>query len=183
MIDLVSERVGGRVVECNDEFFADASNLIKPAAPVWKEDTYTDRGKWMDGWETRRRREPGYDWCVLSLGIPGLIRRVSVDTSYFTGNYPEEFSLDASGGGEVWSEVIPKTALQGDSVGVFDVAYSHRVTRIRLNIYPDGGIARLRVEGVPVRSHRPGGGRDRRAMARRLRLPLLVTIQSVVAHR
>ncbi|HZD22504.1 MAG TPA: allantoicase [Acidimicrobiia bacterium] len=150
MIDLVSERVGGRVVECNDEFFADASNLIKPAAPVWKEDTYTDRGKWMDGWETRRRREPGYDWCVLSLGIPGLIRRVSVDTSYFTGNYPEEFSLDASGGGEVWSEVIPKTALQGDSVGVFDVAYPHRVTRIRLNIYPDGGIARLRVEGVPV---------------------------------
>ena len=152
MIDLISERVGGEVVECNDEFFAEAVNLIKAEEPVWKEDLYTDRGKWMDGWETRRRREPGHDWCVVSLGIPGLIERVAVDTSHFTGNYPEEFSLDASPGNDVWSELIPRTTLEGDANATFEVESPHRVAAVRLNIYPDGGVARLRVEGKPIPS-------------------------------
>lgn len=150
MIDLLSERVGGRIVECNDEFFAEAVNLISADPPVWKEDLYTDRGKWMDGWETRRRREPGHDWCVLDLGIAGQIRRVEVDTSHFTGNYPEQFSLDVSAGPEIWHEVIPPTSLSGDNVATFDVDFPHRVIRVRLNIYPDGGVARLRVEGDPI---------------------------------
>lgn len=150
MIDLLSERVGGEVVECNDEFFAEAANLIKTSEPVWKEDLYTDRGKWMDGWETRRRREPGHDWCVLSLGIPGLIRKVTIDTAHFTGNYPEEFSIDASPGNDVWSEVIPKTGLKGDSKAYFEIDHPHRVVAVRLNIYPDGGVARLRLEGEPI---------------------------------
>jgi allantoicase len=150
MNDLLSERVGGRVVECNDEFFAPAGNLIADTAPVWKEGEYTDRGKWMDGWETRRRREPGHDWCVLALGIPGQVSRVTVDTSHFTGNYPEHFSLDASPGGDVWAEMIPKTPLQGDSRLTLDVEFPHRVVVVRLNIFPDGGVARLRVEGEPI---------------------------------
>lgn len=150
MIDLISERVGGQIVECNDEFFAEAANLIMASSPVWKEDEYTERGKWMDGWETRRRREPGHDWCIVSLGIPGLIRQVTLDTAFFTGNYPEEFSLEASPGDDVWREVIPTTPLEGDTSATFDVDYPHRVVAIRLNIYPDGGVARLRVEGVPV---------------------------------
>lgn len=156
MIDLISELVGGRTVDCNDEFFAEAANLIKTVDPVWKEGEYTDRGKWMDGWETRRRRDPGHDWVVIRLGIPGLVRRVTVDTSYFTGNYPEEFSLDASPEvevgqyGETWSEVIPRTALTGDSTATFDVDFGHRVVMVRLNIYPDGGVARLRVEGEAI---------------------------------
>ncbi|HEX6220652.1 MAG TPA: allantoicase [Acidimicrobiia bacterium] len=152
MIDLISELVGGEVVECNDEFFAEAATLIKTEDPVWKADLYTDRGKWMDGWETRRRREPGHDWCVLSLGIPGVVERVTVDTSHFTGNYPEEFSLDASPGDDVWSEVIPKTGLEGDSTVSFELDYPHRVVAVRLNIYPDGGVARLRIEGEPIPS-------------------------------
>lgn len=159
MMDLVSEAVGGRIVECNDEFFAEAVNLIKRLDPVWREGEYTDRGKWMDGWETRRRREPGNDWCVIALGVPGRIRRVTMDTSFFTGNFPEEFSLDACGVGaddhlteSVWAEIIPRTHLRGDSIAAFEVADPHRVTHLRLNIYPDGGVARLRVEGDPIPS-------------------------------
>lgn len=153
MIDLVSERVGGTVLACNDEFFAEASNLISFDSPVAR-DEYTDRGKWMDGWETRRRREPGHDWCVLSLGIPGRIRRVTIDTSHFTGNYPEEFSIEGAGEGVVeeanWVELIPRSRLQGNTVAVFDVPDERRVELVRLNIFPDGGVARLRIEGDPI---------------------------------
>lgn len=150
MIDLLSERVGGRVLSCNDEFFAEASNLIANSDPVWREGEYTDRGKWMDGWETRRRREPGHDWCELALGVPGRIERVTVDTSHFTGNYPEFFSLEASPGRQVWSEVIPKTVLSGDTSADFDVDFPRRVSEVRFNIFPDGGVARLRIEGHPI---------------------------------
>jgi allantoicase len=153
MIDLISERAGGTIVECNDEFFAPAANLIKAAAPVANEE-YTDRGKWMDGWETRRRREPGHDWVIVRLGIPGRIRKVTVDTSYFTGNFPEQFSLDGSGIGDPeaaeWEELIPRSDLQGSSMVEFEVADQHRVELVRFNIYPDGGVARLRVEGEAI---------------------------------
>lgn len=158
-MDLISEAAGGRIVDCNDEFFAEAANLIKSADPVWRDGEYTDRGKWMDGWETRRRRDAGHDWCVIALGVPGRIGSVTMDTSFFTGNFPEEFSLDACGVGaddrvteSVWSEVIPRTRLQGDSIAAFEVTDPHRVTHVRLNIYPDGGVARLRVEGDPIPS-------------------------------
>ncbi|HYA94997.1 MAG TPA: hypothetical protein VEC95_01880, partial [Terriglobales bacterium] len=84
-IDLASERVGGRVLSANDEFFAPKENLLHPCDPAWIEDKYTDRGKWMDGWETRRRRTPGFDWCIVQLGIPGILHGLIVDTSYFKG--------------------------------------------------------------------------------------------------
>jgi allantoicase len=159
MMDLISTAVGGRVLACNDEFFAEAANLIQSGDPVWREGEYTDRGKWMDGWETRRRRQPGHDWCVLALGIPGRVRRVVIDTSFFTGNYPERFSLEACGPGSderietaSWEEIIPATPLSGDARTVLAVDDPHRVTHLRLNIYPDGGVARLRVEGDPIPS-------------------------------
>jgi len=79
LIDLVSERVGGQAPAANDEFFAPKENLLKPGKPVFIEDKYTDRGKWMDGWETRRRRTPGHDWCILKLGLPGVLRGVVVE--------------------------------------------------------------------------------------------------------
>jgi len=155
--DLISAAVGGRVVAVNDEFFAEAVSLLNPAGPVWKEGEYTDRGKWMDGWETRRRREPGHDWCVIALGIPGRVKTVRMDTSYFTGNYPEAFSLEGCGVGSddrleeaVWVELIGKTPLTGDALVEFGVDDPHRVTHLRLNIFPDGGVARLRVEGDPI---------------------------------
>src|SRR3984957_18355544 len=93
-IDLAAERLGGRVLAANDEFFAPKENLLRAAAPVWIEGKYTDLGKWMDGWETRRRRAPGHDWCVLRRGCPGVRRGVVGDTAWFRGNYPASCSLE-----------------------------------------------------------------------------------------
>src|ERR687892_675942 len=94
LIDLASERGGGAAILANDEFFAPKEAMLKATPAEWREGVYTERGKWMDGWETRRRREPGYDWAVVRLGLAGIVRGVVIDTSYFTGNYPEEASVD-----------------------------------------------------------------------------------------
>ncbi len=159
LTDLASARLGGVVLVANDEFFAPKENLLKPEKPVWREHEYTDRGKWMDGWETRRRRTPGYDWCILRLGVPGILRGVVVDTSFFRGNYPQHCSLEACalesapGVDQLtspetrWIEVLPKSALAGDTQNAFAIADAHRFTHLRLSIFPDGGIARLRVHG------------------------------------
>lgn len=159
LVDLASERLGGAVVYANDEFFAEKENLLKPSAPVFIEGKYTDRGKWMDGWETRRRRSHGFDWCVVRLGLAGVIRGVLVDTSFFRGNYPEACSLEACDlqkqlsveeliSDEVsWKEILPESKLQGDSQNLFPIEVDERATHLRFKIYPDGGVARLRVYG------------------------------------
>ena len=159
LIDLASERLGGAVLIANDEFFAPKENLLKPTAPIFLEGEYTDRGKWMDGWETRRRRTPGFDWCIIRLGLPGIIRGVVVDTSYFRGNYPEHCSLEGAtltglpsddeltGDSVHWAPLLPQMSLAGDSQNKFPIQYNERVTHLRLKIYPDGGVARLRVYG------------------------------------
>ena len=95
LVDLASERIGGRAIATNDDFFAEKENLLKRSAPVFIPDKYTDRGKWMDGWESRRRRTPGHDWCIVALGFRGRIRGVDVNTRFFTGNFPTHCSLDA----------------------------------------------------------------------------------------
>lgn len=160
--DLAAERLGGEVVAANDDFFAPKESLIKPGKPEWHEGEYTDRGKWMDGWETRRRREPGHDWAVVKLGVPGIVRGVVIDTSYFTGNYPEHAGIDACAiEGPVaadrivrddisWRPLLAKSALKGDAVNSFAIDCNTRVTHVRLNIFPDGGVARLRVHGKVV---------------------------------
>ena len=160
LIDLAAERMGGAVIATNDEFFAPKENLLKAAAPEWREGLYTERGKWMDGWETRRRRDPGYDWCVIRLGMPGVVRGVVVDTSYFRGNYPEACSIDAcelhgtAGSDAVldasWTEILPRSLLTGDARNEFAISAAARLTHLRLNIFPDGGVARLRVLGEVV---------------------------------
>jgi len=174
LADLACARLGGEVLVANDEFFAPKENLLKPEKPVWREHDYTDRGKWMDGWETRRRRTPGHDWCILRLGVPGILRGVVVDTSFFRGNYPELCSLDAcalenSPGVKQltspetrWVEILPQSALAGDSQNAFPISDAHRFTHLRLRIFPDGGVARLRVHGEALADWRsacgaPGG--------------------------
>ena len=161
MPDLASERLGSSVLLANDEFFAAKENLIKVAPPV-ANDEYTERGKWMDGWETRRRREPGYDWCILKLGIPGMLHGAIVDTANFKGNYPAQCSLEAcdapnagvsdftSGNGITWREIITKHDLRGDAQNSIEISDRGRVTHVRFNIFPDGGVARLRLHGVPA---------------------------------
>jgi allantoicase len=161
-VDLAGERLGGAVLYANDDFFAEKENLLKAAAPVFVEGKYTDRGKWMDGWESRRRRTPGFDWCVIRLGLPGRIRGVVVDTSFFRGNYPELCSIEACdlpGLPEVeyliseqveWVTILPPSQLQGDSRNDFTLSHGGRFTHLRFKIYPDGGVARLRVYGEVV---------------------------------
>lgn len=168
LVDLASARLGGKVLDANDEFFAPKANLLKSEKPIFIEGKYTSCGKWMDGWETRRRRTPGHDWCIVRLGLAGMIRGVVVDTSHFKGNFPSHFSLEACDLGRTapykdekerlrnaathWVEIVPRTALDGDTLNQFSVAHERRFTHLRLNIYPDGGLARLRVYGdvVPV---------------------------------
>jgi allantoicase len=158
LVDLAAERVGGAVLAANDEFFAPKENLLKPGEAVWLEGKYTDVGKWMDGWETRRRREPGYDWCLVRLGLPGTPRGVVVDTSHFRGNYPESCSLEACAVeghpapeellAAAWTEILPRSPLEGHAKNRFPIERNTgRVTHLRFNIYPDGGVARLRVYG------------------------------------
>jgi allantoicase len=150
LIDLAAARTGGAVVEANDEFFAPKENLLKAGKAVWIADKYTARGKWMDGWETRRRRTPGYDWCVVKLGLRGIVRGVNIDTSYFTGNFPAQASLDGRDGSGAWIEILPKTDLKGGGDNLFSISEAKPLTSVRLNIYPDGGVARLRVYGRVV---------------------------------
>jgi allantoicase len=159
LVDLASEKLGGAVLFANDDFFAPSENLLKAGAPIFIEGKYTDRGKWMDGWESRRRRTPGFDWCIIRLGLPGIVRGVVVDTSFFRGNYPEHFSLDACGlAGQPtaeeltseaisWTSLLPQLPLNGDSQNPFAVESNERFTHLRFRIYPDGGVARLRVFG------------------------------------
>ena len=170
MVNLAAERLGGVVLFANDEFFAPKENLLKSSDPVFIEGKYTDLGKWMDGWETRRRRSPGYDWCLIRLGLPGIIRGVIVDTSHFKGNYPERCSIEAcafDGYPDVeqllnpsvrWVEVLPESELQGNSRNLFPVSHSERATHLRFKIFPDGGVARLRVYGEVVADRMRLGG-------------------------
>jgi allantoicase len=162
LIDLASERLGGSAVAANDEFFAPKENLVKASRPVFLENEYTDRGKWMDGWETRRRREPGHDWCVVRLGLAGVIRGVGVDTAFFRGNFPESCSIEAAeAAGDPadadfesacfgWTEILPRSSLRGDAENLFPIGSDRRFTHVKLHIYPDGGVARLRVYGQVV---------------------------------
>jgi allantoicase len=150
LVDLASERLGGAVLWATDEFFAPKESLLKASAPVFLADKYTEYGKWMDGWETRRHRAPDHDWCLIRLGVPGIIRGVIVDTAHFTGNFPEQCSVEGSADQEVWTELLPASPLRGGSQNSFPIADPYRYTHLRLHIYPDGGVARLRVHGEAV---------------------------------
>jgi len=165
--DLACESVGGAALACNDEFFAEKENLLREHAAVWKDHVYTDRGKWMDGWESRRRRpadavghaNPGgdHDWCIIRLGLPGVIRGVVVDTAFFRGNFPESCALHATEIDDAldlraletatWTQILPRVKLAGDTKNVFAIDARQRFTHLRLEMFPDGGIARLRIHG------------------------------------
>ena len=151
-IQLEQPRLGSQVVYATDEFFAAKERLIDPKEPVFIDDKYDDHGKWMDGWESRRKRIPGHDHCVIRLGVPGVIHGVDIDTRFFTGNYPPQAAIEAcvsedevpSGG---WFEILPTTDLAGDTHHFLDIDCDSIITHLRVNIFPDGGIARLRVYG------------------------------------
>lgn len=159
--DLASAAVGGVALLASDEFFAGKENLVLPHEPVWDPDAYTDRGKWMDGWEPRRRRSPGQDWCILRLGVPGDLVGVDIDTRHFLGNAPPYATLDAVSAPldadaawlrdqAEWSPVLDEVALERGGHNLFALRPFAGATHVRLSItFPAGGVARLRVHGRP----------------------------------
>ncbi len=166
LADLASERLGGSVLYATDDYFAEKENLLKQAPAVWKEHEYTDRGKWMDGWESRRKRVEGHDYAIIRLGAPGVIRGVVIDTAFFRGNFPSHASLEGCVAPVEtphdaltnWLEILPKSELQGNMENAFAIDSPLAFTHLRFHIYPDGGVARLRVHGEVVPDwHREGG--------------------------
>ena len=153
--ELASERMGGKAILCSDDFFASMHNLIKPGRGIFIPDKYTEQGKWMDGWESRRKREPGHDWCILKLGVSGIIKGVDIDTNHFLGNHPPHASLEACKLNEddpdwdtiPWTEILSMSPLKPGSQNFYEINNSDSWTHVRLNIYPDGGVARLKVYG------------------------------------
>ena len=152
-IDLAQPRLGTKIVYCTDDFFAACDRMLQPQEAVFIDGKFDDNGKWMDGWETRRRRQGGYDYAIIKLGQPGTLHGVDLDTSHFTGNYPPAASLEACYSetkpdeNSEWVELIPASSLSGDSHHYIEINNAKVWTHLRLNIFPDGGIARLRVYG------------------------------------
>jgi allantoicase len=166
-VNLAQPRLGTEVVFATDDFFADKARLIDPAEPQFIPGKYDENGKWMDGWESRRKRGEGHDHCVVRLGRPGTIAGVDIDTSHFTGNYPKAASLDGCrcAGDPTekagWTPLVAAQNLGGNAHHFIAVADQRVWSHVRLNIYPDGGMARLRVYG---RIHRDWSAEDRNAL-------------------
>ncbi|MEZ4689995.1 MAG: hypothetical protein R3A12_07370 [Ignavibacteria bacterium] len=168
LTDLASERNGGKAIKASDEFFAEKENLLKEGRGIFIPDKFTDKGKWMDGWESRRKRVPGYDWCIIKLGAEGIIKGLDIDTNHFLGNHPPYASVEAcridqkdlnnkkAMSGKInWTEILPKSPLEPGSQNLFAVSdfnfKKEKWTHVKLNIYPDGGVARFRVYGEVFR--------------------------------
>ncbi len=182
LVDLVAEVLGGRALAASDEFFAGADNLVKPGRGIFIDGKFTDRGKWMDGWESRRKRTPGHDWCILEVGAPGRILGFDVDTNHFIGNCPSFASVDGlyaprrtpleKLASMAWSELLEASPLRPGSQNLFAALPGEPVTHLRLNIFPDGGVARFRAFGrvhpvweppdldAETRDHVPDGSFD-----------------------
>jgi allantoicase len=157
LVDLAAKSFGGRAITASDDFFAGKENLLEPGRGVFIVDKFTDSGKWMDGWESRRKRRAGHDHCIVELGKSGHVLGVDIDTNHFLGNHPPFASLDgvlAPRGSSPeallassWRELLPQAALRPGSQNLFVTSDSSPVSHVRLNIFPDGGVARLRVYG------------------------------------
>ena len=157
-INLASPRLGTKAIFATDEFFAPKERMLDDAPAVFIDDKYDDNGKWMDGWESRRRRNSGHDYCVVELGVKAVIWGVDIDTSHFTGNFPPAAFIEAClsdgvpGDDAVWMEIIPATPLSADAHHYVKCTGLETYNYLRLHILPDGGVARLRVYGEPQAS-------------------------------
>ena len=155
LIDLAQSRLGSKIVYKTDEFFAPAKRIINSWPPVFKEGVFDKHGKWMDGWETRRKRSKGHDYLILKLGKPGKIYKVDIDTSYFSGNHPTKVSMQACfskkkipNKNSKWTTILIKKSTKANSHHFFIIKNKSIFSHIKLKIFPDGGVARLRVYGT-----------------------------------
>lgn len=153
LTNLADAAIGAEVLSCSDEFFAEAKRMLQFDAPIFVEDKFDDHGKWMDGWETRRKRHAGYDWAIIKLGVAGKIKALDIDTTFFTGNYPASALVEAcyAPNGDLdaatWCIILPNSILGPGQHHLFDLEQEATFTHVRLNIFPDGGVARFRVYG------------------------------------
>ena len=160
LIDLAQPRLGTKVIYKTDDFFASANRIISPTIPVFKESVFDKHGKWMDGWESRRKRTSGHDYIILKLGKAGKISKIDVDTSHFNGNQPAMISIEGafSNSNKInqlkWTPIISKKKVKANSHHFFSIKIKKIFTHIKLNIFPDGGVARLRLYGSIVESKR-----------------------------
>jgi allantoicase len=168
--DLASRKLGGSVIHASDEFYGPAYSLIEPGPAAHDPALFGPRGKVYDGWETRRRRQPGTDFVIVRLAVPAIVRGVVIDTAHFRGNYPP--SASAAGtmlagypdAGEVlaapWESLSGQISLGGDAATAHAVTGpGPLVSHVRLTIDPDGGVARFRVHGEVIPDPRLLGGR------------------------
>lgn len=155
LVNLASPRLGAAVTQASDEFFAAKERMIQDGPAIFYPDRFDENGKWMDGWETRRRRGLGHDWCLVKLGIPGLLSMIEVDTSHFTGNFPPGVMIEGRtspeppGPNSEWRSLVPASPIKGNDRKVFTVTDKAPVAWLKVSILPDGGIARLRAYGIP----------------------------------
>ena len=112
LVDLARADLGGETLDCSDDFFASMNHLVRPEPAVFDPSAYTDRGKLMDGWESRRKRVPGHDWCIIRLGVPGRVYGVDIDTAHFMGNHPPHASIEAISVASETSLVALRTEMQ-----------------------------------------------------------------------
>jgi allantoicase len=168
--DLAARSLGGSVVYASDEFYGPAHSLIEHGAADHDPAAFGPRGKMYDGWETRRRREPGTDFAIVRLAAPAVVRGVVIDTAHFRGNYPPSASVEGTmldgypDAAEVlaapWASLVDKTSLEGNTAIPRAVTGPGQlVSHVRLTIDPDGGVARFRVHGEVIPDPRRLGGR------------------------
>jgi allantoicase len=153
LVNLASPKMGTKILAFSDDFFGEVTRMLNDKDPIFIEDKYDNHGKWMDGWESKRRRDGGNDWAILKLGSSGIISKIEIDTSYFTGNFPPFFSLEGiyseTEPNKVsnWKSLIAKTNLVGDCKNNFELNLKEKFNFVRLQIFPDGGVARIRLFG------------------------------------
>jgi allantoicase len=158
LIDLAQPRLGTKVIYKTDDFFASANRIISPTEPVFKVGVFDKHGKWMDGWESRRKRTAGHDFIIIKLGKPGTIKKVDVDTSHFNGNQPAMISIEGANSNSnkinqlKWQPLLSKKKTKANSHHYFTVNSDKVFTHIKFNIFPDGGVARLRLYGSIAKS-------------------------------
>ena len=153
LVNLASPKMGTKIISVSDDFFGEVTRMLSDQEPVFIEDKYDTHGKWMDGWESKRRRDGGNDCAIIKLGSPGIISTIEVDTSFFTGNFPPFFSFEGTDSKEIpkndneWIPLITKSSLIGDQKNNFNIESNITLNYVRLQIFPDGGVARLRLFG------------------------------------
>jgi allantoicase len=155
-VNLADARLGAVALTASDDFFAARERMLNPDPAVFIPGKYDQNGKWMDGWESRRKRTAGHDWCIVRLARPGVIHGVDLDTSHFTGNFPPAASIEAChiADGDAdersnWLPLLPAVNLAGNRHHYFAIESAAVCTHLRVNLFPDGGLARLRVYGTP----------------------------------